>query len=170
MFKKITIFFVSLFSILLVGCGRDFFVDAAIPDLAGVWGSFKYSRSEYSMEIKNPQTGKVELLEFPAVEFSISPKDTTYTMFKFEGDEVWLMKDSPLVDATPGEPYECVISDNDMVSSPLFPKLYEKSSFQITDLTDKYFKLIHIQDGYSIATGDSLIHGYKAEVTFRRLK
>ena len=155
---------------MLTACGTSFFTEAQIPELAGVWGSMLYSRSEYQMEVVDPLTGEKTFMEFPAVEIAMTPVDTTYTMFKFEGDEVWLMKSSPFIDAPAGQPFPCTVRENDMVSSPLFPEIYKTSTYQVTELTDKYLKLVHINDGPSLATGDTVIYGYRAEITFRRLK
>ena len=165
--KKLSLFLLPL--LMLGSCTSDFFKETEIPGLAGVWGSISYSCSSYQTDSYNPVLEKWEVIDHPAVEFSILPTQPTYTMFKFEGDEIWLMKESPFIDAPAGVAFPCVI-DGDMVHSEMFPSSYATEIYKVTDLTKDTFKLIHIQQGESMSGNGSSIHGYKAVITFQRLK
>lgn len=153
----------------LGACQSSFFEETQVPGLAGVWGSVYYSCSPYQVKYFDSVIDDWRIVDYPAVEFTIFPDEQAYTIFKFEGDEVWLMKKSPFVDSPAGVPYDCRIVDN-KVYSPLFPPSFETEIYEIADLTNKTLRLIHIQQGASLVNPDSVIHGYKAEITFQRLK
>lgn len=158
-----------LMGLVLVACSKIEYEETDPPGLAGVWGSTLYSRSSFKIETYDAEKGEWESKEVEEATLSIAPQEEGYTMLKFAGSEIWLMKDSPYFEAKAGVPYECTIEDGRLIT-PLFPPKYEEDVYRVEDLQDRSFKLVNYREGRSLATGDTIIEGYKGEITFIRLK
>ena len=167
--RKVLIWLLAPVFLLLLACERQEFEETEHPGLEGVWGSTFYSCSAYSFERRDPATGEWLLNRTDPFEMVITPKLDNYTMLKFDGDRVWLMKDSPYIEAPAGEAFECHFEDGRLYT-PLLPQIYETDYYEVVDLSDSNFSFVHVCDGKSIATGDSIISGYRGVITLRRLK
>lgn len=140
------------------------------PELMGIWGSVNYYRNDATLSVRDSVTGKWERILFKKTQFEISPKDSSYTMLKFSGKEIFLMNLSPYFSAAAGEPYPFTLT-GDTLTTDLLPYNFKGEVYIIEDLTLKTFKLVRKINGPSLHNnGDSIWEGYESVMTFSRLK